>query len=405
MFIQLGEIKIKLLIPILFPFFLKLRRLSRRKNNIDSAALKGFNDFLGMTSCGIFYLIIKLNTKSIKKQKRDTPINPAEPDASLSSEKSSNSKKVRQFNSMAQIQKDDMDAKKKQYRKQLYFILFISLLQLIAILIKNYFKKSINAAFTLNVSTLYETLLLVFFSVKFLGLIIYSHQKFSMISLSLCLLIFFIESIIYKHISIKEIIYALIYYFVVQFFYCLSDIFGKKYLNTFPDNIYAFLFKLGIFGLIPLSIYGLIVSFLDINPSMKIFQNLKNISIPIYLFDIFFSVLFEVGLWLTIYYFTPCHYIIFECIADFLEIILSEFDQKADFTKGQKISFFIIYPIIIFIVFVFNEIIILNFCGLSHNTKIKIIEREKLDFYINEMTEHQLMSDQFEIDNEYVINS
>ena len=55
MFIQLGEIKIKLLIPILFPFFLKLRRLSRRKNNIDSAALKGFNDFLGMTSCGIFY--------------------------------------------------------------------------------------------------------------------------------------------------------------------------------------------------------------------------------------------------------------------------------------------------------------------------------------------------------------
>ena len=278
-------------------------------------------------------------------------------------------------------------------------------MQLIAILIKNYFKKSINAAFTLNVSTLYETLLLVFFSFKFLGLIIYSHQKFSMISLSLCLLIFFIESIIYKHISIKEIIYALIYYFVVQFFYCLSDIFGKKYLNTFPDNIYAFLFKLGIFGLIPLSIYGLIVSFLDINPSMKIFQNLKNISIPIYLFDIFFSVLFEVGLWLTIYYFTPCHYIIFECIADFLEIILSEFDQKADFTKGQKISFFIIYPIIIFIVFVFNEIIILNFCGLSHNTKIKIIEREKLDFYINEMTEHQLMSDQFEIDNEYVINS
>ena len=72
MLIQFGKLKIKLLIPLLFPIFLDLRRLFRGKNNIISPFLKGFNDFLSMIFCGIFYIIIKLNTKSSKKIKRKT---------------------------------------------------------------------------------------------------------------------------------------------------------------------------------------------------------------------------------------------------------------------------------------------------------------------------------------------
>ena len=70
MFIEFGILQIKLLIPLLFPIFLKLRRLNRRKNKITSPAFKGFNDFLSMTLCGFFYLIIILNTKSIKKKNK-----------------------------------------------------------------------------------------------------------------------------------------------------------------------------------------------------------------------------------------------------------------------------------------------------------------------------------------------
>ena len=89
----------------------------------------------------------------------------------------------------------------------------------------------------------------------------------------------------------------------------------------------------------------------------------------------FFSWLFEIGLWLSMYYFSPCYYFIFETISDFLEIF---FGYK-NFEVGQLISFFILYPILIFGLLVFNEVIILNFCGLDYNAKLKIMEREEND--------------------------
>ena len=66
MLIQFGNLQIKLLIPILFPLFLKLRRLNRINNKITSAAFKGFNDFLSLTLCGFFNLILLFNIKSSK---------------------------------------------------------------------------------------------------------------------------------------------------------------------------------------------------------------------------------------------------------------------------------------------------------------------------------------------------
>ena len=199
-----------------------------------------------------------------------------------------------------------------------------------------------------------------------------------------------------KQIKFTEVILSIIYYFAVQFFYCLSDVLGKKYLNSFIDNVYSFLFKIGIFGLLILTVYGIIVSFIEIDDIYKIFQNFSSLSPGIYILDLIFSLLFEIGLWLTIYYFTPCHYIIFETFGDFLEIILSHLEKNQSFNKKysteQKYSFFILYPILIFIVLVFNEIIILNFCNLSYNTKIKISEREKVEC-IESMNNNILMND------------
>ena len=153
---------------------------------------------------------------------------------------------------------------------------------------------------------------------------------------------------------------------------------------------------MGIIGLIPICIYGFIVIFINIDEKYTIFQHFSKISFGIYILDLFFSCLFEIGIWLTIYYFTPCHYIIFEAIADFLEIILNKFDKenKSEYTTGQHITFFILYPIIIFIVFVFNEIIILNFCNLNYNTKVKIMEREKIDSLVDRMHDMRLISNE-----------
>jgi hypothetical protein len=66
MIIQFGNLEIKLLIVLIFPFFKKLRRLIRRNYKIKGALCKGFNDFAGLTLCGIFFLIIKIRSKSNK---------------------------------------------------------------------------------------------------------------------------------------------------------------------------------------------------------------------------------------------------------------------------------------------------------------------------------------------------
>ena len=82
---------------------------------------------------------------------------------------------------------------------------------------------------------------------------------------------------------------------------------------------------------------------------------------------------------MTIYYFSPCHYIIFETIGNILDVSYSIINNGNSFHKNEQISFIILYPIILFSVLVFNEIIILNFCGLNYNTKIEIMKREKMD--------------------------
>ena len=62
-----------------------------------------------------------------------------------------------------------------------------------------------------------------------------------------------------------------------------------------------------------------------------------------------------------------------------LIVLLIKKEEKDYFSKEELILFCVFYPIIIFDVLVFNEILILDFWGFSDNTRIKILKREKLD--------------------------
>ena len=59
---------------------------------------------------------------------------------------------------------------------------------------------------------------------------------------------------------------------------------------------------------------------------------------------------------------------------------------------AQKILYYIGGVIIIFMIFVYNEILILKFFGLDKNTKVEIMKRADIDF-INQMKEEKLQSD------------
>ena len=166
----------------------------------------------------------------------------------------------------------------------------------------------------------------------------------------------------------------------MQFFYCLSDVLGKKYLITYIDHLYLFLFKIGIIGLIPMITFGIITLFINIDEKYQLFLIFNSTDIWINLLDLFFSFMFQLGLWLTIFYLTPCHYIIYESISNFLEIFLDKIEGSiGKYSNEEIITFYILYPILIFGTFVFNEIIILNIFGLNSNTTNEIILRGNMD--------------------------
>ena len=92
----------------------------------------------------------------------------------------------------------------------------------------------------------------------------------------------------------------------------------------------------------------------------------------------------DIGIWLTINYFSPCHYIILEITKNILNLSINLIKNrhKELFSKEELLVFYLLYPLIIFDVLIFNEILILNVCGLSDNTRINILKRERLDFKI-----------------------
>ena len=95
--------------------------------------------------------------------------------------------------------------------------------------------------------------------------------------------------------------------------------------------------------------------------------------------------IWNLGIWLTIYYFTPCHYFISECISEYAYYMVSAVDSKEEFHSTVNIIIISISYFINFIcALIFNEMIILNFCGLGYNTKKKIEERIKAESQKNE---------------------
>ena len=99
-----------------------------------------------------------------------------------------------------------------------------------------------------------------------------------------------------------------------------------------------------------------------------------------FILDIAIKFIWNLGIWLTIYYFSPCHYFISGYISDYINYIIIASNSSDEFFSSINISIFTIaYLINFFCCLVFNEVIILNFWKLDYNTKKRIRERMNLD--------------------------
>ena len=133
-----------------------------------------------------------------------------------------------------------------------------------------------------------------------------------------------------------------------------------------------------IYEIITFSIFGIDTSFNGI-----FYQFLKNcekhefLYILIFLGDIIVTFLWGSGIQLTIYFFTPCHFLISESISQILSTIIN--DTIFDFPIYEKVIIYIFFGVIIFATLIYNEVFIIKVCSLNKNTKKYIILRQLID--------------------------
>ena len=153
------------------------------------------------------------------------------------------------------------------------------------------------------------------------------------------------------------------------------------------DSPYHLMFVVGVISLsllilyeiITVSIYGIADnSYNGIIYQIKTnYKDYKYWYPFIFILDIITKFLWVGGIILTIYFFTPCHFIISESLSQIVSTIVENSLKK--YNNSLKIIIFILYFIIVFSSLIYNEVIIINICSLSKNTKKKIFARELVD--------------------------
>ena len=208
MLITFGILNKKLLIPFIFPFFVKLRRFIRDEEykQIKNPFFKIFCTFLSLTLCGLLYLIILYQTRSKKNTGNKNNVKNVKNLSKAFLLVKNNTVKEKELIDLNEIdseknpiENEEKKMKKLQRKKQFLFIVLITFIFLIATSIHEIWKEAqkISSEFRQTIGVIFELIFLTSFSIIILKYQIYLHQKFSFSILVLCLITFFFESIIY----------------------------------------------------------------------------------------------------------------------------------------------------------------------------------------------------------------
>ena len=380
--IELGMIDYKILIPLMYPFLFEIRRIIHKK---DEKFLFGFFiKFCGYSVSGIIYLIIKIR---IKKRIRNLSIenieNLTSNFESVILEEDPKANSSFEMESIEQsIKKQDKNIlekkilNKKSIRNQYLFLLLLIIIGLIPMFLDSFAPyNDLKIGTSSSVSLFLYIFFYIFLSRLILGNKIYSHQILSsiiiLISTIIIIILFFINNDLSNNIFIN-----IIFIISITGLFSLFNILEKKYFNIYMDSPYRLMFIFGIFPLILILIYELFTDLIfgiDCTFNGLFYQLRKNIEyyggiyILIFIGDILFNFILLAGIQLTIYFFTPCHFIISESISQIISTFVN--DTIDDFPIHEKVIIYFLFVIIIFATFIYNEILVINICSLNKNTK------------------------------------
>ena len=239
-----------------------------------------------------------------------------------------------------------------------------------------------------------EILFFSLFNKIILGKKIYTHHLLSMILISISILGLYILLIIkfleYESNNLdvlRDIVFPTVLNFIVYLLFCYQLVKAKYYIEKYFISIYEILFSLGSIGLIIILIFELISfpipcennvicsdgHFAGIISGFKQFSSsIEYLNSFLVMFLLFMTAF---GLWLTVIYLSPSHFLTSDSIITLeLNIMLDCFNDYLVLLNNPL--FYILSLLTIFGCLVYNEIIILKCFGFNYNTRNEILRRQ-----------------------------
>ena len=369
MWIEFSEFNLKLLILLIFPVFMQIQNYTKEayiEKNKDNQIFKAFRYFCSYIFAGIFLIIFEIRNRRSSTKKAQSPKEEEKEEYLI-----------------------DEIIKKNKRKKTIIKITFMALLCGIGMFCQFYMKLFENKKYRnakQSIQIIFYIISLTGFSYLILKQKLYKHHFISLGIISVILIILFILSI-----PVLELIFqSIIFYLGYCLLFSLYDVLKRKYINLYFSTPYVMMLIIGLINTIVIFLYDLIAY--NTNPDISgVIIGLKdNINSTgdgfLFILDLIIQCIWNLGFWLTIYYFSPCHTFISDFISNIFFYIKNSIEKDDElYSTKYAVIFSIAYFIVLFLILIYNEVIIVNFLGFDYNTIKRIKEREKTDSDIMNM--------------------
>ena len=377
----------KLLCILVFPIFKELERFisGQLLKDKDHNLFKIFRILLSNQFSIIFLLIFKCKNKSQKKDisQEETP----------EKDNENEEKDERTSSAITMAETEIKRSNKKKKIKSILFLCLLSILYFCSYFYNYYVRNSIFRLCRNSIGIIFEIIILYLLSFFILKAKYYKHHYFSISVILITLIVLFILYLKQVNDSEYSIYNSIWYYFVYYCLYGSFNILIKKYLSVYYYSLYFILLIMSTFSCFLMLFYDIVAFFANRKLSgiiVSFAENLNSVgSVFLFIVDLLFLFISNLGMFWTIYYFTPFHLIIVEFISELINyyIKLIQYKQgqvidngKYDFIfNTNNIALFSVIFINLICSLIFNEIFILKFCKLEYNTKKYIKERAEND--------------------------
>ena len=387
MWIEIGLIDYKIILPLLYPLFYEVRRIIHKDN--DKVLFEFFMNFSGYLFSGIIYLIIKFRMGRVKSEMIEQ-IDNNKDEVSENNIKEKSAKIIHVYTAknqipLLQLQKEQLN--KKKIRNQYLFLLLLVFIFLTPMFLDSYifFEDGLNFGTSSSVSLFFFIFFYILLSLLILGDKLYSHQIFSIIIIVISIVTITVLFFIKEDLSLN-ILTNIVIIIIVTCLFALFNILQKKYYNIYMDSPYHFMFIIGLFAMSLILLYEIFtVIIFGIDRSFngifyqfdKNFEKYNGLYILIFIGDVLSDFLLVAGIQLTIYYFTPCHFIISESTSQIISTFVN--DTIENFPVYEKVIIYFLFIIIFFATLIYNEVLIIKICSLNKNTKKYIDLRQRYE--------------------------